>query len=214
MDHKAIGREVSRLALVILGTALISFATAVFLIPFDIVMGGVSGFAIALAHLGIGDAETVIAISVLVFFLIGWISFGKDFFARTFVSSMLYPPLTALFSMLRDERFFGGYFILEHSSFPDAALICSAVFGGGLVGLGCSLSFIGGGSTGGLDVAALLASRRFSSLGIARSMLIIDLFVVLFGAVAIADPILTMLGIISAAVCSFAVDKTFFVKKQ
>ena len=213
MDRKKIGREASRLALIVIGTALISFATAVFFIPFGIVMGGVSGFAIALAHFGIGDEETVIAISVLVFFLIGWVSFGKEFFARTFVSSALYPPLTSLFSLFREGELFGGYFLLEMTAYPEAAVICAAIFGGGLVGLGCALSFAGDGSTGGLDVAALLTARRFSSLGIARSMLLIDLFVVLIGAVAVADPVLTMLGIIAALICSFVVDKSFFVKK-
>lgn len=198
--------KLERIAKVLLGTAVLAFATALFLIPFELVTGGVSGLGIAVARVSGLSAELLIAIFTAAFFLVGLAFFGKDFFFKTVLSSLVYPPLVSIFGLLRSERVLGGIFILERLVPLSAALFLSAVLGGLLVGVGCALSFLGGGSTGGLDVAALIVADRQKRLSVGSSMLLCDAAVVILGAFAIADLCLTALGIISAALCSLSVS--------
>ena len=107
------GRAAKNLYLVVIGTVILAFGTSLFMIPFDLVAGGVTGIAIALG--GIISSE-VISVQLLItvmtwaLFFIGFLALGKRFALKTLVSTIVYPAAVSLFSMLVSPDVLGGYF--------------------------------------------------------------------------------------------------------
>ena len=156
--------SVKNIALIVAGTMVLAFGTAVFIIPSELVAGGVSGYAIIINRLLRGAVSVDFLITVFVWglFLVGVFALGKSFALKTLLSSVLYPLGVALFGRLAGAS--GGFFDLSYSAYPQIALLLSAVFGGILVGAGCALTFLGGGSSGGIDVLAFLLCKIFKRL--------------------------------------------------
>ena len=197
--------------LVIFGTLVLSFGTAVFIVPFELVSGGVSGFSIVISRAFGGAVSVDLLITLLVWglFFLGLFVLGRDFALKTLLSTAIYPFGLALFSKVADGRAFGGFFDLTSSGYPQLALLLSAVMGGLLVGLGCALTFLGGGSTGGVDIPALIICKYFRRAKSSFAIFCIDATAVALGVFIIGDIVLAALGIISALVSALTVDKVF-----
>jgi uncharacterized membrane-anchored protein YitT (DUF2179 family) len=197
---------------VTVGTFLLAFGTGVFVVPFNLVAGGMSGIGIILAEVIKVPFLTVdVYVSVLTwfFFFAGLILLGKSFAMKTLASTLLYPPLLSLCMRLASPNVLGGLLYIADSGYGDAAIIIAAVFGGLLIGVGLALSFLGGGSTGGVDVIALTISGKFKRIKSAQVLLAIDTVVILVGAFVMGDLVISLLGIISAFVSSVTIDRIF-----
>ena len=202
---------VRNLMYVVFGTAILAFGTAVFIVPFNLVTGGVSGIAIVLEHVLPFSISVDIYIGILTWslFILGMFTLGKQFAMRTLVSSLCYPVFFSLFYRLVDPNVLNGIFVLQNTEFQDIAVLIAAVFGGVLVGLGCALSFIGGGSTGGVDILAFMICKYVKRCKSTHIIFLIDALIISFGVLVINDTILSLLGISSALVCSMMIDKVF-----
>lgn len=198
---------IKNIALIAVGTVVLSFGTAVFIIPFDLVAGGVSGFSIVInkALGGALSVDLLITVFTWLLFFLGVFTLGKDFAAKTLLSSVIYPIGISLFGRLAHS----GFLDLSNSTYPQLAVLLSALFGGVLVGVGCALTFLGGGSTGGVDIIAFTVCKFFKRLRSSVVIFIIDASAVLLGVFVIGDTVLTLLGIITALVSAVAVDKIF-----
>ena len=197
--------------LVFLGTVILAFGCAVFVIPFDLVPGGVTGLSIALTAL-LGDAlpiDIIIGILSWGLFFLGLIVLGRSFALKTLLSTVVYPPAVSLFLRLVSSEVLSGFFNLGAADDVGVALIVSSLFGGVCIGLGCALSFIGGGSTGGLDVLALIICKYFKRTSSAVVIFVLDAAVILLGMLVLGELTLTLLGIITATVGSVVVDRIF-----
>jgi uncharacterized membrane-anchored protein YitT (DUF2179 family) len=194
-NNKPLLEKIKSFALVFLGTLVLAFGTAVFLIPFELVAGGISGIAIVFSDLTGGSVLTVeAAITTLTWasFLLGLFALGKGFALKTLLSSAVYP----LFVTLMIESELGNFFL---SLLPNVfGTFIAALLGGALVGLGLGLSFYAGGSTGGVDILALVLCKKIPRLRTPTVILAIDSAVILLGAFVIRDIKTTMLGILSA----------------
>lgn len=74
--------------LIVFGTVLLAFGTGVFLVPFNLVTGGMSGLAISLVNFIPIEFLTVdVYVTILTWslFILGWIFLGTDFTMKTFV---------------------------------------------------------------------------------------------------------------------------------
>jgi uncharacterized membrane-anchored protein YitT (DUF2179 family) len=205
-------RRAKNILLVIVGTLILSFGTAIFLIPFELVTGGVSGYAIVIKHVLPAEFlshEALIAIITWVLFFIGLFVLGKSFALKTLISTVVYPIGTALFAHLLDPGFFGGFFNLAASSYSEISIVLAAVFSGIFVGLGCSLSFLGGGSTGGVDIIAFTLCKFFKRLKSSVVLFVIDATAVVLGMFVIGDFVVSLLGIVSAFIAATVIDKVF-----
>ena len=211
LNKKQLVNTIKNFLIVILGTAILAFGTAIFIVPFDLITGGVSGIAIILKNLIPLDISIDLYISVLTWslFVFGLIVLGKQFAAKTLVSSLFYPVFFSLFYKLVDPNILNGIFVLQNSAYQEIAVLLAAIFGGVLVGLGCALSFLGGGSTGGVDILAFMICKWFKRLKSTHVIFTIDAIVIMMGVFAIGDIVLSLLGIISAFVCSMLIDKVF-----
>ena len=198
--------------LVVAGTIILAFGTSVFLLPFNLVTGGVSGYAIvikAILPFEFITKEIIIAVLTWGLFVLGFFLLGKSFAMKSLISTIVYPIATALFSNVRSPAFLGGFFRLEDSSNPQIAIILAAVFSGVFVGLGCAMSFLGGGSTGGVDVIAFTLHKVFKRGKSSVYMFIVDAVAVTLGMFAIGDFVVSLLGIVSAFIAALVIDKVF-----
>ena len=199
-------------ALVVMGTLILAFGTAVFIIPFDLVVGGMSGFAIVIDKIVPFEFVTIdliITIMTWSLFFLGLIVLGKGFAAKTLISTVIYPPFITIFSKLNGPDVFGGIFYLQDSPHKDLVLIIAALFGGVLIGFGCALAFMGGGSTGGTDIIAFTVCKFIKRLRSSVVIFIIDTIPIALGVFILNDLVLSLLGIISVFVSALVIDKVF-----
>jgi len=198
--------------LILLGTVILAVGVGVFMVPFNIVAGGVSGVAIALDMVIPFEFVTVdLLVMVLnwALFIVGFIILGKNFTLKSLVSAIAYPPLLALAMKLASPDVLGGYFYLAESAHGDIALIIAALVGGALVGVGCAVTYFGGGSTGGTDIIAFVICKFFPRLKSSKVIFYVDASVVLLGVFIVRDMILSLLGIVAAIVGAILIDKVF-----
>ena len=218
---KIFGREISsrdllgelkNALLIILGTAVIAFGTAVFLIPFDLVAGGMSGIAIVIDKVSSWEAlsiDLIITVETWLLFIVGALVLGKSFALKTLLSTIVYPTCVTLFMKLATPDVLYGYFYLEGYEHAGLSLLVAAVAGGALIGTGCSLSFLGGGSTGGTDVIAFAICRAFPKVKSSKAVFAVDAIIVLLGVFAIGDMIVSILGILAVLISAVVIDKIF-----
>lgn len=212
LTKQDIFKTVKNVGLIIVGTLIIALGTSLFMLPYDLVTGGLSGYAIVLSHLippEILSVEMIITILTWVLFFLGLIILGKSFAMKTLVSTIVYPIGVALFANITSPDFLGGFFNLRLSQYSGVGVLLAAVFSGVLVGFGCALSFLGGGSTGGVDVIAFVICKIFKKLRSSVVIFAVDATAVIFGMFVIGDFVLSLLGIVSAFVAALMVDKVF-----
>lgn len=200
------------IGLVVVGTLILSFGTAVFIFPFELVTGGVSGFSIILDHIipiEFFTADRIVTALTWVLFFLGWVVMGKGFALKTLISTVVYPIGVSIFMRLSDPSVMGGFLNLGTSQYSDIAVLLAALFGGLFVGFGCAVTFLGGGSTGGVDVLAFLLCRVFRRLKSSVAFFLVDGTAVVLGMFVIGDLVVSLLGIISAFLAAVMVDKVF-----
>ena len=199
--------------LTVFGTLALSFGTAVFIIPYDLVSGGISGISIIiekLIPLEFITSELIVTVITWALFFIGLIVLGKNFALKTLISTVLYPVGVSLFMRLATPELLGGFFYMKgYTDYPDLALLLAALLGGACVGGGCAITFLGGGSTGGVDIIALTACKIFRRAKSSVVLFIIDATIVICGMFVIQNFIVSLLGILSALVSALMVDKVF-----
>lgn len=203
---------IKNIGLVVLGTFILSFGTSIFLLPFNLVTGGIPGISLVISNIISIEWLTVdILVTILTwgFFLTGLIVLGTSFAAKTLVSTIVYPVGVTIFMRLGSSDVLGGFFDLSNNPRADLALIIAAVMSGICVGIGCALSFLGGGSTGGVDIIAFVICKIFKRLKHSVVMFCIDATIVLLGMFVIGDFVLSLLGITSAFVAAYMIDKVF-----
>jgi uncharacterized membrane-anchored protein YitT (DUF2179 family) len=206
--------------LIILGTAILAFGTAIFIVPFNLITGGLSGVGLILDNLikidlsmpQIGMATNIdvyVFLLTWMLFFVGLISMGKDFAIKTLLSTMFYPVFFTVFHAWVNPNFLGGLFVLDSSAYKEIAVLLASVLGGVFVGAGCAITFVAGGSTGGVDILAFALCKIQKKLKHSHVIFLIDATVVAIGVFVISDLVLSMMGIISAFICAFVVDKVF-----
>ena len=127
---------------IIIGNLLVAASVSFFILPNDILTGGVAGVVVALNPLIHMDSVLMINIITYALFILGAILLGKGFALRTLLSTLVYPLGVSIFSYIYNY-FPEGTFIME----PYLASIYSGLISG--VGLG--LCFRVNASTGGIN---------------------------------------------------------------
>ena len=218
------GRDVIRFLkntlLVILGTGILAFGTGLFIIPFNLVTGGVSGIGIVLEQIipdeapffGALGADVYASVLVWLLFFVGLLFLGKHFALQTLVSTIVYPFFLSFGIWLAGSDILGGFFNLHsemYMQYENVSIILATVFGGVCVGAGSALTFIGGGSTGGSDIIPLVICKYARRLNTSMMIFITDASIVLLGMLAVRNLVISLLGIVAAFICAIVVDKLF-----
>ncbi|MBR1851184.1 MAG: YitT family protein [Bacteroidales bacterium] len=154
-----------------LGLMLYTFGWSAFMLPAQIVGGGVSGLS-AIIYYALG-VHVPIGVLNLVFngilVAIGFKVLGSKFGANTIYGIVMSSVFFIMWQQgLHVERLFD----VEHFG----VFMC-AVIGGACCGAGIGLSFIMGGNTGGTDIIALIVSK-YHNVSPGRVIMIIDVLII------------------------------------
>lgn len=205
-------KNIKNIAMVILGTVILAFGSAVFIIPFNLVTGGITGISLILDRVLPFEFITVnllVTIVTWTLFIVGVFALGKAFAAKTLISTIVYPVAIAIFSKLVDPNVLGGFFQLSNGQYSEIAVILAVLFGPIITGTGCAIAFLGGGSTGGIDVIAFIICKIFKKLRTSHVLFVISSVTICLGAFVFQNLILALLGIVVAFVETSVIDKVF-----
>ncbi len=223
-SKKEIYREVVKILFVIFGNILLAFGTAIFLTNLNIVAGGLSGIGIILQYwftewfgegiLGGQFIDIVVFILTWILWVVGLIVLGKSFALKTLIAAIVYPLALSLF--LRVDAFvelsevicYYGMSVeeIESGVAPIGNILICGLFGGVFIGSGVALSFVGGGSTGGLDVIIAIIDK-YTPIKSSVASFALDFIVILVGMFAIPNNIMPALcGIIAAFVTAMMIE--------
>ena len=210
MDKKRVLKLVNNYVAIILGTFLLAFGSVIFLTKAELVAGGVSGIAIIIQHfVSVQIYDYLVAGLTIFFWFIGLIFLGKDFALKTALSSLLYIGFTFLFKrvVFFDElaKTFAGEQLAGN-------LILCGIFGGVFIGGGVAITFLGGGSSGGIDVVQLLLSK-YTGIKESVSGFLIDGIIILVGMFSMQLWVQSLCGILSSFVTA-ALIEIVYIKNQ
>lgn len=190
MDKEAKKKLLINFALVMVGCIVYSFGVALFLDPYKMAAGGVTGISILINHATgnvIGTGWIILMINVPLF-VIGGIFFGRNFV----ISSLI---VTGLSSGLMELWRFA---VVPYM--PQVNMIVAAVVGGALFGGGLGIIFRTGSSTGGTDIIVKLLRRKFRYLKTGIISMSIDIAIVAASGIVYRDLDLFLLTVISVVV--------------
>ncbi|MFD0961884.1 YitT family protein [Paenibacillus chungangensis] len=174
---------------IIIGCMAVALSFNMFLVPNGIAAGGVSGMSILVKELvGITPAVTQWLVNIPLFLLALWL-LGKKFGAKAVLGSTFLP----LFVLLT-----------AHVPNPTLNPLLAAIYGGIGIGLGLSLVFRGGGSTGGLDLAAQMV-HRLTGLPYSIAIVMFDAMVII-AAGFVFTPETSLYALIATFVTSKTID--------
>ena len=202
--------------LVVLGTFILAIAVELFILPAQLNTGGISGIAVCFEYAGLTNeiftSEMIITILTWGLFIVGLFFLGWKFSLQTLVSTIFYPIFVFFLEWLVGE--WDWLLITNSASLINnsglAQLLCS-IFGGACVGVGIAITFLGGGSTGGVDVITFILCKYIKKLKSSVSIFIIDSLIVIVGVIINPnhDLALALLGVMSAFLAAIMVDKLF-----
>ncbi len=166
-DNKLLNKKnFIRILSLVFGLFLFSCAFTFFLLPNNLVFGGVSGISIIFKELfGFDTSLFVLIVSVLLL-LISFIFLGKEKTIGSVLGSLLLPLFLELTSLLSN-----------YISIDGVELLLSAIFGGLLGGIGIGLVYKAGFTTGGTDIINQIM-HKYLKIGFGQAMLIVDIVIV------------------------------------
>ena len=135
-------------AVMTIAVGIIAAAVYFFLIPSQTSISSISALAIIIAHYVPLHVSTVTMILNVVLLLIGFVTCGKEFGAKTVYTSILLPMYLAVF-----EHVFPDFESLTNSSELD--VLCYIL----VVSIGLSILFNMNASSGGLDIVAKIMNK-------------------------------------------------------
>jgi uncharacterized membrane-anchored protein YitT (DUF2179 family) len=159
------GRELVSIAYIVLGSAVVALAYNLFLVPHQIVPGGVGGVAMILNHFFETPVGLVILVLNIPLFVFGVKVIGRAYGVKSILG-------VAVSSLLID-----GFTYVLHLSPATDNKILACIFGGILLGAGLGLVFRGGGSTGGSDIIGQVLNR-YTNLSTGTALLVVDFVVI------------------------------------
>lgn len=205
-------------ALVTLGVVSYALGWSVFLLPNNLVGGGVSGFAsILLYATGIPMGVTYFVLNIILL-IIGTKILGTGFGGKTIYAIIMTSVMLSVMPKIIPADF------IHEFAVSNGKLICT-ILGGIIAGFGIGLSISRGGSTGGTDIVALVWCK-FKPASPGRVILIIDVGIILSSLLfpsytesgellGFSDKLAVVVyGLIQVTVCGYSIDLYLSGSKQ
>lgn len=175
--------------LVIIGGAIIAAGFNLFLIPYELLSGGISGISMLLGYftsLNFNFMYFALNIPLLV---AGWFLLG-----RRFISFSILNVITTTWML---------------NMIPTVQIVkdplLSSVFGGVLIGLGTGIAFRAGGSSGGLDIVASIITR-YRDFPVGTIMAFMNGIIIMLAGILNNDWNLALISVLSIYITGKVVD--------
>ena len=186
--------------IVIIGNFLLAAGVVLFILPNDVLTGGVAGIAVALFPIFHIPTDLMINALTIALFVLGALTLGKQFAIKTLLSTICYPVFISVLSSS-----------VHAIEITDNQLLAS-IYGGVLMGAGVGLVFRTGASTGGMDIPPLIVNK-ITKWPLPTLVLVTDGLTVLLGALVYGVEA-ALIGIISVWPSSYVIDKTMMFGGQ
>ncbi|WP_110113506.1 YitT family protein [Bacillus sp. CGMCC 1.16541] len=134
-----------RVIAISIGALLMATGLEIFLVPNNVVDGGITGISIMLSHITGVKLGVFLFVLNLPFVFLGYKQIGKTFAISTIFGILLLSILTTMFHHL--------------PAFTDDVLLAT-VFGGMILGIGIGLVIRYGGSLDGTEILAILINKK------------------------------------------------------
>ena len=178
------------------GCAIFSLGFNLFLAPYDLNAGGLSGLAMVLNRaLPFGSIGLFIALMNLPLFIISGFKIGKKFFIGSLIGMGLSSVFIDLFANIPA---------------PAAEPLVGALYGGAVCGIGLGLAFLSGSSTGGSDIVVRLLKRRYQNVPIGTISICFDVCVVIIAASGFGKFSIALYSGIASFVSGLVVDAVVY----
>ena len=156
--------------IITIGVILVAFGIQYFYAPNEIAGGGLSGLALVISnYIPVLSVGTIIFLGNLILFTISFILVGGDFGMKTIYASF---ALSAIMDFMEK---------IMHSHALTTNLFLAVIAGTIVIAAGIGITFAINASTGGTDILAKILNK-YSTINLGISLLIVDLFVVICGA--------------------------------
>ncbi len=177
----------------IIGILFYSLSYAVFLVPHNIVPGGISGFAIVLHIL----FDTPVGIMVIILNIPLFILAIRILGFSLGVKSLIAIVITNLFI---DFLIYSVKIVS-----PTENVILATIYGGLMLGIGLGLIFRSGANTGGTDIIGQILNR-FTNLSVGIWILIVDTVIITFAGFATKSIEMALLGYLALFISTRVID--------
>ena len=168
---RSFGTLLQEYALVTLGVVSYALGWTLFLLPNNLIGGGVSGFASILFYAtGLPMGITYFILNIILL-IVGTKILGTGFGGKTIYAIFMTSLMLSLMPKIIPSDF------IHEFALSNGKLICTFL-GGIIAGFGIGLSISQGGSTGGTDIVALVWCK-FHSTSPGRVILVIDVVIIL-----------------------------------
>lgn len=183
--------------LIVLGAYHISLSINMFLLPHKMTTGGASGIATILYYLSnIPMGITILAIN-LPLFVIAIVKLGKKFVIKTIFSTVLLSVFLELFKY--DQ-------VIQTTQID---LLMSSIFGGIISGIGLSLTFKAGASSGGSDLLANIIYKLTKIQSLSKVLMGIEIVIISGVIICFKDINLGLYSIIALFISTKVIDVIF-----
>jgi uncharacterized membrane-anchored protein YitT (DUF2179 family) len=215
---RSIGTILKEYGMITVGVVSYALGWTIFLLPNNLIGGGVSGFASILYYAtGLSMGVTYFIINILLL-IIGTRILGTGFGGKTIYAIIMTSLMLSLMPKIIPSDF------IHEFALSNGKIICTFL-GGIIAGFGIGLSISQGGSTGGTDIIALLWCR-FHPSSPGRVILIIDVGIIISSLLfpsytetgellSFADKLAVVVyGLIQVTVSGYAIDLYLSGSKQ
>lgn len=154
-------RIFQKYVLLFLGSIIAAIGLEIFLVPNNIIDGGVVGISIMVSHVTGLPLSLFLVVLNIPFLYLGYVQIGKTF------------ALSTLFSILSLS-----YWVSVFHPIPGLTndLFLAAIFGGIIIGVGVGLIIRYGGSLDGTEIVAILLDKR-TSFSVGEVIMFFNLFI-------------------------------------
>ncbi|WP_232331100.1 YitT family protein [Thermoactinomyces sp. CICC 10521] len=163
MDHQKLTttKLLKRGILILLGAVLVAVGLEIFLVPNQVIDGGITGISIILSHFTGLSLGVFLFVLNMPFFFLGYKQIGKTFAISTLFGVVVMSIGTALL----------------HSVKPltDDPLL-AAVFGGIIIGIGIGLVIRYGGSLDGTEILAVMFNKKLP-FSVGQTVMFFNIFI-------------------------------------
>ena len=199
--------KTKNILMIIAGTFISALSFNIFLSPYKIIPGGVSGVSIFFHYLYDLDESLTIFLLMLMCLLIGLIFLGKKDVLKAILGSLFFTLFVYLI-----------HFIMNIVDLKVDNMLLASIVGGAFYGLGLGLVYKAGYTTGGSDIIAKILNKYFYiTMGTANLIinLILAVFVALiFGFEIFVYSALTVFiysKVIDSVILGFGSNKSFYI---
>ncbi len=197
-----LGKNLRKIAIILLGNCLYALAVAYFILPVGLITGGTTGIAIFVQHYTGFSISAFVSVFNIAMFILGAFVLGRQFALTTLVSTFTYP----IFLRILQE-------LAERTGLLSADPMLCTVFAGLLVGAGIALVIREGAST---EEWTSLPSVIHKKTGIAVGTLLYafpDVLILLLQ-ITFSDREQVLYGILLVCIYSIVLEKFLLLGKS